>query len=354
MGQHHLSRAAAVTLVAAAVSASACTPAGAAPAPTTPPPPTATAAPTDDGNLGIRLLEAPVSRRNDPRALVYIVDHVAPGTTIKRRIEISHKDGTDLMQHIPVAVYPAAASIDAKGFQFAGGRTSNDLSGWISVGRKSLSLAPADAVETDVTIKVPARAVAGERYAVIWAETRSAAPGQVTQVNRVGIRVYLDVGPGGEKPSNFDIGTVTGRRDAAGVPRLRAEIRNTGARALDMTGSVALTNGPGGVRAGPFPIAGGTTIGIRQSGAVTAALDPRLPDGPWTATVTLQSGTVKKTKTVRISFPPEPVGVSVGGEPPSRLPWFLIGGALALALLVLLLALLARRRRRKEELVPTG
>jgi hypothetical protein len=246
--------------------ASACTPAG------------ATVAPTDDGLLGIRLLEAPVARRNDPRARVYIVDHVAPGTTIERRIAIEHKRGTDRVQQIPVTVYPAAAAIDAKGFQFG-------------------------------------------------------------------------VGAGGEKPSNFDIGTITGRRDANGVPRLTAEVRNTGARALDMGGSVSLAGGPGGVRAGPFPTAGSVTIGIRQGGSVTAALDPRLPDGPWTATVTLQSGTVKKTKTVKITFPPEPQAVAVAGEPPGNGPWVLVGGAVGLALLVGLLALLARRRR---GLVPDG
>ena len=52
-------------------------PAAGASAQTQPPAPPA-------GSIGIRLLEAPVNRENDPRARIYIVDHVSQGTTIAR------------------------------------------------------------------------------------------------------------------------------------------------------------------------------------------------------------------------------------------------------------------------------
>lgn len=42
----------------------------------------------DGGGIGIRLLEASVNRRDDPRARVFIVDHMNPGSTITRRFEI--------------------------------------------------------------------------------------------------------------------------------------------------------------------------------------------------------------------------------------------------------------------------
>src|SRR4051812_44793822 len=45
---------------------------------------------TDGGSIGIRLLEAPVIEQDNPRAYQYIVDHVAPGTTIRRRFEIDN------------------------------------------------------------------------------------------------------------------------------------------------------------------------------------------------------------------------------------------------------------------------
>ena len=48
-------------------------------------------------------------------------------------------------------------------------------------------------------IDVPVDASAGERYAVVWAEVSApaSAAGGVTLVNRVGVRVYLSVAPGG-------------------------------------------------------------------------------------------------------------------------------------------------------------
>jgi hypothetical protein len=48
-----------------------------------------------------------------------------------------------------------------------------------------------------VTIRVPRDAAPGERYGVVWAETRAGPDSGdgITQVNRVGIRLYLSVGP---------------------------------------------------------------------------------------------------------------------------------------------------------------
>ena len=42
------------------------------------------------GGIGLRLVDAPATARDDPRAQVYIVDHLAPGTVIHRRIEVSN------------------------------------------------------------------------------------------------------------------------------------------------------------------------------------------------------------------------------------------------------------------------
>jgi len=36
------------------------------------------------GSLGVRLLDAPTSAKDDPRARGYIVDHLAPGAGVKR------------------------------------------------------------------------------------------------------------------------------------------------------------------------------------------------------------------------------------------------------------------------------
>jgi hypothetical protein len=311
---------------------------------------TAAAAPSPsgvapDGRLGIRLLDAPVTRRDDPRARLYIVDSVKPGTTISRRLEISHQAGAGTGTPVTATLYPAPATVTRGGFVFGPEGARNDLTGWTSLSRTSVLLDPGGTADVDVTIAVPRNATAGERYAVLWAQARSGAAGQVTQVNRVGIRVYLDVGPGGEAPTNFAIGAVSATRDATGVPVLTAQVRNTGRRALDVTGSVTLADGPGGSRAGPFPVRNGTTIAIGEQDAVSSVLDKALPDGPWRATVTLQSGTVKHAVTVTLSFhgrPAAPVAAASSG--PRLTPVMFAVAAAVLALLVLTLAARSRSR----------
>ena len=111
----------AVTLTAAVVAA----PAGAA-----------TAAPgaTDPGAIGVRLVDVPKAALDDPRARLYIVDHLAPGTTIKRRIEVTNT--TAKTATLPCA-HPAAATITGNAFLGAAGHTKNDLSTWTSVAGQS-------------------------------------------------------------------------------------------------------------------------------------------------------------------------------------------------------------------------
>ena len=84
----------------------------------------------------------------------------------------------------------------------AQGRTPNELTGWTSLDRPSVTVPPGGREVAQVMIKVPPSASRGERYGVVWAQV--IADRDVTHtlrvINRVGIRVYLDVGPGGEPP----------------------------------------------------------------------------------------------------------------------------------------------------------
>jgi hypothetical protein len=80
-------------------------------------------------------------------------------------------------------------------------------------------------------------------------------------------------------------------------------VRNTGARALDLSGELRLSDGPGGTSAGPFAVRLGTTLGPGDTSPVTIALDPKLPAGPWQAKLVLRSGTLEREATARISFP---------------------------------------------------
>ena len=302
------------------------------------------------GSVGIRLLEAPTAREKDPRATRSIVDHVKPGTSFTRKFEVLN----NAQVRRTVQIYDAAADVLGGEFVVADGRTQNELSSWITTSMTSADLAPGQSVTPTVTVAVPADAVAGERYAVVWAELPPSRPpgGGVAVVNRVGLRVYLSVGPGGEPPTDFVIESLTATRDATKRPVVQATIRNTGGRALDLTGNLRLSEGPAGLSAGPFDAKVGTTLAIGASAPVAVPLDPQLQDGPWTATIEMRSSTTVRRATGRITFPSaanasaapvnaEPVEDDEGGGIPI-LP--LVLGIGALLLLGLLLVRFLRGR----------
>lgn len=296
------------------------------------------------GSIGIRLVDAPVSGRDDPRAKTYVVDHLAPGTVITRRIEVSNTTASTAR----VQLYAAAASIEKSSFLGAAGRTANDLSTWTSVVPGEPDVPAGGKLTATVTIAVPADAAPGEQYGVVWAEARSApiAGGGVTQVSRVGIRLYVSVGPGGAPAAAFTIDSLTAQRSPSGDPTVVAAVHNTGGRALDMNGSMDLRNGPGGLNAGPFPASLGTTLPIGATEPVTIALDKSLPDGPWDARITLRSGLLEESATANLIFPAPGSSVTVsptsdGSTWPKGLVALLVGGAIVALALVF-----AFRRRR--------
>jgi hypothetical protein len=300
--------------------------------------------------LGIRLVDAPTATADDPRARTYIIDHLKPGTSIDRRIEVINGTRT----RARISIYPAAATIKNGSFVGAPGPTRNDLSTWTSTSRRTVTLAPRRAVFVHVTISVPSNASPGERYAVIWAQetTPPATPGGPIQVSRVGIRIYLSIGPGGTPASDFDIVSLTAARDPSDAPLVQASIHNTGGRALDLSGTLSLSKGPGGLAAGPFPITLGTTLGIGQTEPVSVTLNKQLPNGPWLATLTVMSGLTQRTAHATITFPRGPgVGRTVPTDAASGIPQWAVA-AVAAAVLIALLLLLAdvmRRRRRTPE-----
>lgn len=153
--------------------------------------------PTDQG-IGIRLMEAPTDRQDDPRARTYIVDHVSPGTSFSRRIEVSN--GTT--QRRTLAIYLAPADISEGVFGIDELGATSELTEWASVTPSSVTLNPGKTAEVGVTIEVPARATAGERYgAVVLEAPAEAVPGQdVAIASRVAVRTYLSVGAGRPRP----------------------------------------------------------------------------------------------------------------------------------------------------------
>ncbi|GAB2825811.1 hypothetical protein GCM10027176_32750 [Actinoallomurus bryophytorum] len=302
----------------------------------------ATGQPRRNG-IGIRLVDAPVKARADSRAWRYIIDQLSPGAVIHRRVEVSN--ATSSSRHL--SVYTAAAEIHNRKFQFAPARTPNELSTWTTANRHEMTLAPHGRSMVTTTITVPRDAADGERYAVIWAETASNAPsgGGVGEINRVGIRIYLSVGDGNSS-SAFSIDSLTARRLPTGQQIVLAQVRNTGGRALDLSGDLNLRNASGSLSAGPFAAQTGTTLAPHDSGPVTIPLSEQVPNGPWQAHVRLQSGLTKRSADATITFP-----IAGAGETVKADTGFGFYPMVALVIVVILLAIMATRmllRRRRN------
>jgi hypothetical protein len=327
-----------VLLVAGALCASATAASGQV---TAPPPP---------AGLGVRLLQGPADSADDPRTHEYIVDDLAPGTTISRQIGFSNGDA----EPADLSFYAAAAEIQDGAFIPGDGQAANELTSWTTFSPTSATVAPGQTLPVTVTIAVPADATAGERYGAALAELArpAATGGGVSSVSRVGIRIYLSVGLGGAAVTSFSIDSMTAQRDVDGVPIVTAQVHNTGERAIDLSGELALTNGPASLSAGPFPVRSVATLPIGGSGAVTVLLDPGLPNGPWDGRMTLESGKTSETVTGRIMFPTA-AGTSAApttdlkteGKRPLGLLFGIVGGLL---LALLLLWIVVRRRHRDD------
>lgn len=305
------------------------------------------------GQVGIRLVDIPAERFSDPRARLYVIDHVAPGAFLERRIEVTNTTDDPLDVELTVG----AAEVSAGAFRAAERTMSSPVVGWTSVVPSEIEVPPGGAVESVVTISVPDDAPHGEHYAVIWAQPPAAKIGNTTVVNRVGIRIYLSVGEGEEPASDFTIDDMTAGRSAQGEPTVEATLTNTGGRALDISGELRLSEGPGGISAGPFAAEPGTSIGVRQSAPIVFHLDPQLPAGPWKARIDASSGLLQRSAEATIVFP-DAAGESAEPVEATEVPLhrdrgFLVPLALGLLVLALLLVLLvwflARRRRKDDE-----
>jgi hypothetical protein len=303
-------------------------------------------APGPPGTFGVRLVDVPVSEAGNPRALRYIIDYLPTGTVIHRRILIAN----DELRTARFTVYADAADITSGEFVGDAGATRNELTNWVSVQHPTVTLAAGASVMDMVTIRVPPGATRGEHYGVVWVQQKAKARARdkesgVTEISRVGVRLYVAVGRGGAPPSSFDITSVTGRLTHARQPIIIAHVNNTGDRAIDVNGSARLTDGPGGTSSGPFRAQRIVTLAPGQSWNMTFAAPKSLPAGSWRVTVTLASGLTKAKATTTIQL-----SAIVGTQAAlssTQWIWLALGG-LVVAALVIALGRYARQQRRRR------
>lgn len=308
-------------------------------------PAAAATSPAQPEGIGIRLLDIPASAQNDPRARTYIVDRLAPGTEIQRRVRVENNTRTART----IRIYPGAARIDGGAFIGDDAAVQNDLMSWTRLATPQVDLAPGSHTEVMVSIKVPADAAEGEQYGAIWAEVRSPADnGGVVQASRVGVRIYLSVGPGNGKPADFTITSVTAGRSKDGHPELSALVTNSGGRALDITGELSLTGGPGGLSAGPFSVPKATTVAPGNTQTVVFTPPDVLPNGPWTAQIKLKSGLLEREAAATVTFPDVGPGQAVLPGHDDSMQWVPLAASIAaffIVAAVVIWIVLHRRRR---------
>jgi hypothetical protein len=289
----------------------------------------------------VRLFDVPVADAHNPRGLRYIIDFVHPGSVIQRRILVLNQE----TRRSHFAVYPDAAQITHGLFIGDAGETRSQLTSWTSLQYRALSLRAGVSALDMVTIRVPRGATRGEHYGVIWvqqtARVHRADGTNVIEVNRVGIRIYLDVGLGGAPPTKFVITSLTGRRSASGQPVIVARAHDTGELAIDLSGQARLSDGPGGITAGPFREQQVVTLAPGQSGNLVFAQSKQLPGGSWRDSYAGQRGYLDY-RPVHHPFPWRHRGTAIW----SRLSWLIWVAAAGFLILVLM-----RRRRPRRRAV---
>ena len=314
----------------------------------------ATKAEQAPGTVGFRLTEAPAAAADDPRSMFYIVDDVAAGDTFTRSMELTNTSG----ETQDIEVYAGPASVEDGAWAVGEPGDQNELSSWVSVSRQRVTVPAGGSAPVRVTVAVPDDATAGERYGVIWAATSSERSDGVTMVNRVGVRIYLAVSGSAPLATDFTIASLIPSRDEEGFPVVTARIVNIGQRAIDLQGALRLRNGPGGIKAGPFAMPGGVTVGVDEAVDVPIRAPADLPDGPWDVKVFATSGLVQRTAYASLTFPASadagpgvPTSPTIAGGPdalPDTGAGAMLPGLLGLAVIAGAIPLLLVWRRRRE------
>jgi hypothetical protein len=249
--------------------------------------------------ISVRLVEVPAASLTNPLARTYITGTIAAGQSMRSKVEVSNT--TAIPQSI--AIYAAGASMRDGAFTFAEGRTQNDLAHWTRLSQSALRLGPGQATVVTVDVTVPQQVSSGERYSVVWAAVHAlSATASVRLVNRVGVRMYLRVG-GSVAAPRYTVSRPKAHRSGSGAPLVTATVRNTGKGTIAIAGSLTLSRGPGGLRAGPFRVALARPLAPGTSREARIELTKQLPRGPWRVRLELQSGTTQRGSTTTITFP---------------------------------------------------
>jgi hypothetical protein len=295
----------------------------------------------DAGAISLAVADAP-SHASDPRAAYYLVDTVRPGARVARTLQLTN--GSDAPVTVELSV--GGAAITKEGFRLDDAHPG-DVPTWSRVSPASADLAPRASRSVRVTIAVPEGVPDGERYGIVWASIRQPGANQ-TVVNRVGVRAYVLVAHDGHERDDVRIDSLRAGRDEDGSALVKVHVTNTGDRAVDIAGTVALDDD-----AHPDQPVGtvvpGTTVAPGRAGDALVRFDGDVANGPWRAVATLEVNGVRKRGKATITFPVES-GTDASASPvvmlrdDRRVPVVAVGIDIALIVAALIGAAQVRRR----------
>lgn len=233
--------------------------------------------------IGIGLIDAP---RQD-----YIVETLEPGDVITRKVRVYNNTGALRT----VSVFPTPAFMDDVVFTDDGAGTTNALTSWMTIDRPTLQLRDGEDAQVAVTITVPSDAPSGPVYASLSAGVEGAS---------AGVRMYVTVGGDNGPSADFTVTDLVPQRRSDGIATVLATVTNTGGRAIELTGTLRLTDGPDG-RFTDTLSAQPTTLAPHATGTVLFVVpgSASLSAGPWTARTRLRNGYFTHDLNSQVTFP---------------------------------------------------
>lgn len=264
-----------------------------------------------------------------PRERAYVVRTVRPGEAFNDRLEALNLTSRPL--DLSVQAVDAAITPDGS---FAPGATRSAEGGWLSVTPDRVRVPPRGRAPVAVRVQVPRDAEPGDHIAAVVVQ-RADPPrgeGNVTVVQRVGVRFYLTVTNPDGSPGrrSFELRSLRW----TGEPRARtfeAEIANTGNLLVEPLGSITISRG-GLQTSSDLPVLGTVPPGVSRN------LKISLPG-------TLEEGTYEARLSLRLvqGGPPQETTITFAAGPGEASYWWV--AAVVAGLLLVAVAVAAVRVR---------
>lgn len=281
---------------------------------------------------GMALAQAPTNATVGSSVAPPVYDLTAkPGETVVKTMNV--RNDSSASQTYTTVIHGITSSNEEGGLAFSPS-SSADLSGWITVSPSTFTLAPNQAKDVTVTVKVPATASAGGHYATVFAQTSAPASGGAHMNAMVGTSFLLRVsGKVTESADVVEFSTAQARVIPGQPIEFTVRAKNTGNTHIKPQGTIEIFNGD--IKVDEIAVnPEGLSILPGAVRKFNVASNKTLPTGNYRAQMTMVYGVGQTLSVPAISF-------SVVGEMSVAT---VVAIVLAIFVLILAAALMVNRR----------